>query len=441
MKDIVNWADNSSGVTEPITITLDGEGSTSVDFEQAFGDFSEAKGRRRERRRARRQERKLKRIARRQERKNARVEARLQRKQRIADARAIRRGGDEEGGEEAGSDEAPIDSSSGVPREELAPMPSSDTGYSEPTYSEPSEPSYNDNGYSDTAEEEQAVEDETGLSDYESGFTGDYGFDGQRQPSELDEYWDNFYSSAEGTERINPQVKELSRRIEKNKELAKQVEQRIMKINARVDASGKPIGNVDRNVLRSLNSQLERVRTRIAELETKLAGYSRFIGDYSDASGEQREENARRRAEVRQAKRLARKERQAYIKEKRKTRVKELMGDFLAQGMTRQEARMKARQQARAENPYATEVASTLNASISPNKIDVPPSEVTSGFNGTGLIGLDDYNDFDAPPVRNVELDFSNASGKMKGNWKWIAIGVVVAVGGIYAYNKFIKKR
>lgn len=439
MEDIINWADNNSGVTEPITITLDGEGSTSVDFEQAFGDYSEARGRRRERRRARRQERKLKRIARRQERKNARLDARLQRKQRRADMRALRKGGDEEGGDDVGSGEAPIDSENTATSDSSSaetPTPS-ETSYSEPS-SAPSE----DGGESDSSEEEQAVNEETGASDEESGFTGDYGFDGQRQPSELDNYWDNFYSSAEGTERINPKVKELSRRIEKNKELAKHIQQRIAKINARVETSGKPIGNVDRNVLRSLNDQLVRVQGRIADLESKLAGYSRFIGEYSDASGEQREENARRRAEVRQAKRLARKERQAFIKQKRKARVQELMGEFVAQGMPRHEARLKAREQAKAENPFKqTAVDSSLNATMSTNKIDVPPSDVMSGFNGTGLIGLDDYNDFDAPPTRNVELEFSNASGNMKGNWKWIAIGVVVAVGGIFAYNKWVKKK
>jgi hypothetical protein len=447
MKDIVNWADNNQGVTEPITVTLEGEGSTSVDFEQAFGDFSEARGRRRERRRARRQERKLKRISRRQERKNARVDARLQRKQRIADARAKRRGGDEEYEEDAVSDEAPMDSPSGVPSgtpsgTQTTP-PSGGGGYSEPTeptYDEPTEPAYDDSG-SDTAEEEQAVEQETGASDEESGFTGDYGFDGQRQASELDNYWDNFYSSAEGEAKIHPRVKELSRRIEKNKELAKQIQTRIAKINARVEASNKPMNRVDTNIVRSLMQQFERISNKIAELETKLAGYSRFIGDYSDASGEQRQENARKRAEVRQAKRSARKERQAFIKAKRKSRVQEIMADLVAQGVPRKEARMRAREQAKAENPYNTEVAKNLNAEISANKIEVPASESTSGFNGTGLIGLDDYNDFDAPPVRNLELSFSNASGNMKGNWKWIAIGVVVAVGGIFAYNKFIKKK
>lgn len=438
MEDIINWSDNSSGVTEPITITLDGDGDTSVDFEQAFGDYSEARGRRRERRRARRQERKLKRIARRQERQKARVQARLERKQMKADARAMRKGGDEEGDDSS----EPTDSGSTAsePSGETSSAPS-DSSSDTPT-PPPSEPSEGSNEENDTAEEEQAVNDETGESDEASGFTGDYGFDGQRQPSKYDVQWDSYYQSAEGTEKIHPRVKELSRRIEKNKELAKHIEARLLKITTRVESSGKPMGRVDANIVRELNAQLTRVKNRIADLESKLAGYSKFFGEYSNAEGGQWKENARRRAEVRQAKRLARKERQQFIKDKRKARVQELMGGFVAQGMTRKEARLKARQQAYAENPFnATKVDSSLNPTISSNKIDIPPSDSASSFSGTGLIGLDAYNDYDAPPTRYLELDFSNASGNMKGNWKWIAIGVVVAVGGIFAYNKFIKKK
>jgi len=447
MEDIINWQNNQYGSTEPIKVTLDGDGDTSVGFEQAFGEFSEARGRRREKRRARRQERKLKRITRRQERKNLRQQMRSDRKARASEQRSLRRenrramrqGGDEEGSDDLENQDSPNDTSTGVPMDESTPMPSDEgSGYSEPSQ-EPTEApmGYEDSG-NDSGAEEEAVNEEVGESDSESGFTGDYGFDGQRQASELDNYWDNFYSSAEGEAKIHPRVKELSRRIEKNKELAKRIEARMFKISARGGS-----GRVDANILRSLDGQLGRVRNLIAELETKLAGYSKFIGDYSDASGEQREENARRRAEVRQAKRSARKERQGFIKAKRKARVQELMAEMVAKGVPLKEARIKAREQAKMENPFkVTQVDGKLNAEFSPEKIVVPPaSESVSSFNGTGLIGLDDYNDFDAPPVRNVELDFSNASGSMKGNWKWIAIGVVVAVGGIYAYNKFIKKR
>jgi hypothetical protein len=439
MEDIINWQNNQYGATEPIQVTLDGDGDTSVGFEQAFGEFSEARGRRRERRRARRQERKLKRISRRQERRKARVQARIDRKQMRADARANRKGGgDEEGSDDTGNQDAPTDTSSGVPSDAPVETPSAELSDA-PASSEA--PSDSEDSGNDTSGEEEAVDNETGDSDTESGFTGDYGFDGERQPSALDVYWDNFYSLAEGEAKIHPRVKDLSRRIEKNKELAKRIEARIYNINQRTSKTGK-VGRVDANILQSLDSQLGRVRSLISELESKLAGYSRFVGEWSMAEGGQWKENARKRAEVRQAKRSARKERQAFIKAKRKARVQELMGQMVAKGVPRKEARMKAREQARQENPYnVTQVDGKLNAEFSPNKIEVPASDTSSSFNGTGLIGLDAYNDIDAPPVRNIELEFSNASGDMKSNWKWIAIGVVVAVGGIYAYNKFIKKR
>lgn len=432
MEDFINWQNNDYGVTEPIKVTLDGDGDTSVDFQDAFGDYSEARGRRRERRRARRQERKMRRIARRMARKKARLEARLERKRMRQEARDSRRGGGDE--EESGSSESsetPSSSSSETPSDSSSAEQSSDAPAPAPETSE-------DSG-SDTAEEEQAVEQETGESDDESGFTGDYGFDGQRQPSEIDAYWDNFYSSAEGEQKIHPRVTDLSRRIERHKELAKRIEARILKINTRIE-TGKSFRN-DANLVSMLTDRLAKVKSRLAELESKLAGYTKFVGEWSEASGGQWRENARRRAEVRRAKRLARKERQSFIRTSRLARIKQLMEEMVAKGIPRREARMKAREIAKAELPYKTPVDSSLNPQISSNKIEVPASAGASSFSGTGLIGLDNYNDIDAPPVRNVELDFSNASGSMKGNWKWIAIGVVVAVGGIYAYNKWIRKR
>lgn len=445
MENIINWQNNDYGVTEPIKVTLDGDGDTSVGFEQAFGDYSEARGRRRERRRARRQERKMKRIARRMERKKARVQARIERKQMRADARAMRKGGGDEEGSDDTSADAPTDTTGVATEQEPTSAPTPVAQQDEPSYggtTEPvgdSEPLVDDNGVSDTAEEEQAVDNETGESDEESGFTGDYGFDGQRQPSEIDVYWDNFYSSAEGEQKIHPRVTDLSRRIERHKELAKRIEARILKINTRIE-TGKSFRN-DANLVSMLTERLAKVKSRLAELESKLAGYTKFVGEWSDASGEQWKENARRRAEVRKAKRLARKERHQFIRSSRKARIQELMAQMVAKGVPRKEARMRAREQAKAEFPFKTPVDSSLNPQIGDNKIEVPASDVSSSFSGTGLIGLDNYNDIDAPPVRNFELDFSNASGSMKGNWKWIAIGVVVAVGGIFAYNKWIRKR
>ena len=59
----------------------------------------------------------------------------------------------------------------------------------------------------------------------------------------------------------------------------------------------------------------------------------------------------------------------------------------------------------------------------------------------TGLIGIDEINDIDAPQVRKFDLNFSNASGdtKPKIDVKNIAIGVGVGVLAIYLIKKFAK--
>ena len=147
MEDIINWQNNQYGATDPIMVTLDGDGDTSVGFEQAFGEFSEARGRRRERRRARRQERKLKRISRRQERKNLRQQMRSDRKARQSEQRSLRRenrrarrqGGDEEGIDDTSAD-APTDTT-GIAQEQeptSESLPVADNN--EPTYGGSVEP-------------------------------------------------------------------------------------------------------------------------------------------------------------------------------------------------------------------------------------------------------------------------------------------------------------
>jgi hypothetical protein len=200
----------------------------------------------------------------------------------------------------------------------------------------------------------------------------------------------------------------------------------------------------DAATIKGLNNKLARVREQIAKLETKLAGYTSFEGEFSEADGTSWNENARKRAEVRAAKRLARQERRQFIRSNRQARIKELIEQKKGT-MPYWKARMEARKQARAENPFkVTQVEAGLNAEFSPNKIEVPAQDTAtstaSSFDGTGLIGLDSYRDYDAPPVRNVELNFSNASGSRKIDWKSIAIGVGVTVLGIVVYNKFIKK-
>ncbi len=89
-----------------------------------------------------------------------------------------------------------------------------------------------------------------------------------------------------------------------------------------------------------------------------------------------------------------------------------------------------------------TPIDPALDATITPNQIVIEPE---SSFDGTGipktgLKGVDDKDDFDAPPATVVEIQ-SNAEGKNPVNYKAIAIGVGVAAVAILVLNKFIFKK
>jgi len=80
-------------------------------------------------------------------------------------------------------------------------------------------------------------------------------------------------------------------------------------------------------------------------------------------------------------------------------------------------------------------VTKALNPEFSEGKILVPPKpEITSS--ATGLTGLDERADFDAPPIREVYI---NADGKttLNINWGSFLIGGIVAVGAIWAIKKY----
>jgi hypothetical protein len=79
-------------------------------------------------------------------------------------------------------------------------------------------------------------------------------------------------------------------------------------------------------------------------------------------------------------------------------------------------------------------VSKDLEPKFSEGKIVIPAEEKNS--NMTGLNGLDNVNDFDAPPVREF---FVNADGKttLNINWGSFLVGGIVAVGAIWAIKKY----
>ena len=82
-----------------------------------------------------------------------------------------------------------------------------------------------------------------------------------------------------------------------------------------------------------------------------------------------------------------------------------------------------------------------MNPEFSKDKIVIPASERGVGFDSqTGLIGIDNQQDFDAPEVREFDLTFSGADGSgstTKLNLKAIAIGVGVGILAIYLIRRY----
>lgn len=101
----------------------------------------------------------------------------------------------------------------------------------------------------------------------------------------------------------------------------------------------------------------------------------------------------------------------------------------------------KAKELAKKKREQVTKVKTTLNPIIAKGKIVIPSANPSSGFDGipqgTGLNGLDNSDDYDAPPQLTYDLT-SNASGtESKTNINGILLGVGIALVGIWAIRKY----
>ena len=385
-----------------------------VSFEEAFGESSELKGRGRERRRKRRQERRMKRIRDRQERKRARQEmrgeqqeARQLRKDKRKSRRVARKAmGDEPESEEQGEG----GSGDGEGQGDGGSPPINQEGDSTQDNQGGGQGEYQGEGGGYSSDDEgqnpegadAVVDSETGESDEESGFTGDSNFDGEIMMSPEDAEWNEYFSSAEGFSKINPKVKRLALLIEKEKHF-------IGVLNKKLDKFSRSKMQGSNRAVAVLRKRLAHHTARLKRMEMQLASYSKFDGDYSEARGGRRAV-ARKKAEVRRAKKEARKLRKQAIRSRRR----------------------------------GTDVESDLNPELSEQRIEVPAE--SSNFNGTGLIGLDEQGDVDAPETRKFDLIFSNAEGdeakKKKRNKIIIGVSIGLAVGvlAIILIKKFGKK-
>lgn len=379
---------------------------TPTSFEEAFGEFSEARGRGRARRQKRRMERienrKTRRTARQQgrlEKKRSRVEARTQRRSMRADNREARRAQKAEGRlgrqraeleqeREFAPEDAPQEDGGYAPQDDSGYAPQGDSGYA------PQGGGYDDGGYApQDSEEDMGYGDEQGGYDdggYDDGGydDGDYdGFDGVIENGK--EMIDVPYSAE-----VNQNVADAAKRIEWNLELASRLKEK-----AKTNPSGKVIDAINK------------CQKRVIELESQMDGYCSLEGDFtSDADGKMQycvrrggkrlasPEVRRRRKEMMLAKIAARKERNAVRKRN---------------GLT--------------------PVQSQLNPQISPNRIVIPAKEL--GSSATGIIGLDDAMDYDANAYE-IKL---GADGTMTSKipFKAIAIGLVIGGIGVFLLKKY----
>lgn len=216
--------------------------------------------------------------------------------------------------------------------------------------------------------------------------------------------------------KIDADIKNIAIKSEWNKEMVLQKQNQVAAINNQLANGGL---NSDQamqlgKVRAKIQSDIELHKDRAVSFDGVLSEYANMDGDDSSAEGDYSEavgrkkktEKKRRKAEVKAAKREAKKVRKKSIisRMKRKNRV--------------------------------TKVSRNLKPEFDTQRIVVPAAELTTGANGeTGLIALDDINDFDAP--QENEFEFSNASGPMKNvNWKGVLMGVAVAGLAIWGAKK-----
>lgn len=91
-----------------------------------------------------------------------------------------------------------------------------------------------------------------------------------------------WYMSAEGGRMSAKRSENIQQRIAKNERIKANAQKRIDAINSRVQASGKPMGRVDENVIRGLQKQIARVQAMIDKLNA-MASSSANGDDYYGA--------------------------------------------------------------------------------------------------------------------------------------------------------------
>lgn len=415
---------------------------TSSTFGEAFGEYSEARGRGRARRAARkadrqqkRQTKRMTRISNRAERKGARQDMRAaqqEARQTRKDTRKTRRVARKAMGEEPEAEATENGAEEPIGDEEQG-QPTQEEGAGEGEYE-----TTQDSDYQDPEEQNPSEDEESGADgEYYDSFDGASGsgveYDNLGENNELYALADDdFYSfvdessSADGFQsrtvrkRIGKGTKNVAMKSEWNKEMVSRLERKVNAIDTELNAGTSPEREQMLGIKRAkLMEAITLHKDRAVSFDGLMNDYVNAEGEYSgidgetsDASGKKKVKKsgkAKRSAEVKAAKREARK--------------------------SRAKSRIASKKKSVQVN-QTTKVSKSLDPAFNKNLIVIPAKEVggASSAEGTGLIALDDINDFDAP----TENEYSLASGNpLKNvNWKGVLIGVAIAGLAMYGAKK-----
>lgn len=385
---------------EPTIITLgpstDGSNVSVTTFEEAFGEYSEIRGRGRRRR----QKRKLSRIEMKAERRRARQKGRAE-QQQARQARLDERKKRKVARKEMGETEEETDNQNenggggGSDQEQGGGAESQNQGGGGESQDQGGGESQ-DQGPQDQGDAESDGEGDGVMSEDESGFSGEL-----------------------GQNKVSPRVRECANKIEWNKELVSRLEARRNNLTLMLQTEQNSARVV------KIKQQIETINTQIDTRYKRIADLEQMLSTYSNASG--RRKAPMRNKEVRRAKQLAQTERRKVSKV----------------GPRKVISAIQKRRTAK-HGGSETPVESDLNPEISENRIEVQAQDTNfDGFGnatGRGLIGLDQSDDFDSGEARVIELK-SNADGKPdhKKRTTQILVGVgtgLLIIGLLYYFKK-----
>ena len=278
-----------------------------------------------------------------------------------------------------------------------------DGGYDDGSYDDEG---YDDGGYDDGGYEEAGVYDE--YEDYGDGdynYDEDYGDDGYHDSwatsmfdgEENVEFEDNFYNddfSNENQSNMDAMVKpaqELADKIEWNRKFIDKLK------DSKLNSKSNTI---------EIDKQIVLRNKRIKELKCQVRDYVCFCGDYkSDFSSA----NGRQSPSARQIRKRMKLTSVAKMRAKRKA-------GFLKR------------------RPNKTVVSASLNPTITSNQIRIPSSGIDGLPANTGLIAINDINDYGYGGALDVRLGADGSTSKISA--KNVLIGIAIAAITIYGLKK-----